>query len=103
MRTGRVYKIIHTQSNIIYISSTFQELRYRFREHKNAFKEYLKGKRGFICLYLFFEKYGIEKFRIIPIAEYQVIDKKHLMVYEQLWINKLNSINKNNSFQLLRG
>jgi hypothetical protein len=38
---------------------------------------------------------------MILIAEYQVADRKHLLVYEQLWMNKLKSCNKSHSFQLL--
>lgn len=37
---------------------------------------------------------------MILIKEYQVVDRKSLLAFEQLWINKLKSINKNNSFRI---
>jgi hypothetical protein len=36
---------------------------------------------------------GIENFDMQLIKCYNVFDRQHLRAYEQLWINKLNSIN----------
>ncbi len=91
-KTGRVYKIIHNQSDIVYIGSTFNRLNDRFYCHK-------KNKNTAIGKY--FTKYGIENFKIILIKEYKVIDKYHLQMYEQLWMNKIKNININKSFQPL--
>jgi hypothetical protein len=107
IRTGSVYKIIHNQSDIVYVGSTFLSfLRHRFQHHKDSYKKYLKGK--YTCaIYPYFEKYGIENFKIILIKKYAVYcdnrdDSRHLRVYEQLWINKLNCININSAFQPLK-
>lgn len=87
---GKIYKIIHTQSDIVYIGSTMNELRVRFNQHKT--NNYNKcAIRDLIT------QYGQEQFKIILIKEYKVIDKKHLLAYEQLWINKLKCINTNNT------
>ncbi|GMF38340.1 unnamed protein product [Phytophthora lilii] len=86
---GKIYKIIHNQSNIIYIGSTFNDLKGRFAQHKADYK-----RKHNISIYEYFERYGIENFKIILIKEYEVIDRRHLEVYEQLWINKLKPINK---------
>jgi len=101
-KTGRIYKIIHRQSNICYVGSTFNRLSDRFRRHKYSFTQYLNNKQPNTSIYSYFQQYGVENFSIILIKEYQVCDKKHLLIYEQLWINKLKPINKNASCQLLK-
>jgi len=95
-KNGKVYKIIHNQSDIVYIGSTFNRLNDRFYCHK---QDHGMGKTLSICKY--FTEYGIENFKIILIKEYKVIDKKHLLMYEQLWMNKIKNINLNKSFQPL--
>jgi hypothetical protein len=99
---GKVYKIIHNQSNVIYIGSTFQDLKYRWSSHKSIFKTWSeKGetKRG-ISIYRYFEKYGVCNFKMVLIKEYEVCDRYHLQVYEQLWINKLRPCNEISPFSL---
>lgn len=99
--TGRVYKIIHTQSNICYVGSTFNTIRDRFHCHQTGFRFWESGKnKSTISIYPFFKQYGIDQFKMVLIKEYQVCDKNHLEVYEQLWINKLKPINKQSSFSI---
>ena len=93
MKIGRVYKIIHNQSDIVYVGSTFNQLRHRFYCHKT------KGCSSSIGKYI--EKYGKKNFTIMLIKEYQVCDRKHLKVWEQFWINKLNCINIYNAIPFL--
>jgi len=98
---GRVYKIIVNCSNDIYVGSTLQECRRRWQEHKANYRSWLNN----VCKtkttsFELFEKYGIDNCKIILIREYQVVDKEHLKVYEQLWINKLKPINKVNPLVL---
>lgn len=98
LRSGKVYKIICSQTNDVYVGSTFNELRIRLRQHKYQFKQWVDEKSNEVSIYPYFETHGIENFKIILIKEYKVVDKDHLHAYEQLWINKLNPINKNNPF-----
>ena len=93
-KIGRVYKIIHNQSNIFYIGSTFSELRNRFQYHS-----YENNK---CSIYPYIKKYGIKNFKIILIKEYKVFDKLQLLSLEQLWMNKLKPINNRKSFQPLK-
>lgn len=95
-KNGKVYKIIHNQSDIVYIGSTLNRLNDRFYNHK---KDYENGK--VLSIYKYFTKYGIENFKIILIKEYRVVDRKHLLMYEQLWMNKIKNINIIKSFQPL--
>jgi hypothetical protein len=94
MKIGKVYKIICTQSNDVYVGSTFNTLRDRWRDHKNSFKDSLNKKNMECSIYPYFKQYGIENFKIILIKEYNVYDRKELLVYETLWVCKLKSINK---------
>lgn len=93
---GLVYKIIHNQSNICYVGSTFNNLKNRWQMHKNY-----KSNKTECSIVKYFEKYGIENFKIILIKKYEVYDRKQLLALEQLWINKLKSININKAFQPL--
>ena len=93
MKVGRVYKIVHHQSDIVYVGSTFNELRYRFYDHQK------KTRSTSICKYI--QKYGKKNFKIMLIKEYQVCDRKHLNAWEQFWINKLICINRKGAIPLL--
>jgi len=87
--------MVHNQSNVVYVGSTFNQLKKRWAQHKSQFKT----DPSEISIYSYFKKHGIENFKIVLIKEYEVSsknlqDKKHLSVYETLWIKKLNAINK---------
>ena len=95
MKIGKVYKIIHKDSDAIYVGSTIQSLKIRFRDHRNrnlVIGEYIK-------------KYGVDRFEIILLNTYQICDIKHLHAYEQLWLNKLRKhcINKQEVIDFLCG
>jgi hypothetical protein len=96
-RTGRIYKIICSKSNDVYVGSTFNVLKARMQGHKIAFKrgEMLGG-------YPQFMEHGWESLKMILISEYQVVDRKHLLMYETLWMNKLQACNINLAFQILK-
>lgn len=91
---GHIYKIICClDSDFVYIGSTFNELKQRFQGHKNQYKLWLKDKKNNLSTYPYFDKYGIDNFKIILIKSYKVCrelqrDNTHLKVYEQIWINK---------------
>jgi hypothetical protein len=101
-KIGRVYRIVCLCDPAIqYVGSTFNQLRHRFMSHKRGFKEWIKNGNtsSTVSIFTYFEKHGIENFRMILIKEYNVYanhvkDSKHLHAYEQLWINKLKCINK---------
>ena len=87
-----VYKIIHNQSNICYVGSTTLSLAKRFSLHTSQ-NDTTIGR--------YIEQYGPENFTMILIKEYDVVDAKCAIGYEQLWINKLKPINKMNPSNLL--
>ena len=87
MKIGKVYKIVHNQSDICYVGSTFNELKQRFYNHKNS-------KKNLCVIRKYMDKLGKNNFKMILIKEYKVCDKQHLRTKEQLWINKINCINQ---------
>jgi uncharacterized UPF0160 family protein len=99
-KIGNIYKIIHTQSNIVYVGSTFNEIRTRFSQHKSSYSKWLNGKHSDISIYPYFKEFGIEQFKMILIKSYEVSDRAQLQAYEQLWINWLKPINKNGLFRI---
>jgi hypothetical protein len=86
---GRVYKIVCSINDIVYIGSTFNTLRDRFQKH---------GSKSRCMISNYINELGRNKFKIILIKEYQVVDRAHLNAYEQLWINKTKCINRNSPF-----
>lgn len=103
MRIGKIYKIVVGQSNQCYVGSTFNSLiKYRFRHHKEDYRRFKNGTASKVSVYDLFDKYGIENCKMILIKEYLVVDRLHLKMYEQLWINKLNTINQVNCFTMLK-
>lgn len=90
---GRVYKIVDSQSDDVYIGSTVQKLSVRFHNH-------------FSCTYTSIGKlmreHGKSRYKIILIKEYEVADVKQLHAYEQLWINRAKCINKQSAFSIVK-
>jgi len=100
--TGRVYKIQCQVADVCYIGSTFNTLRNRWQLHKRDYGTWLKDRtKSCVSIYPFFEKHGIENFKILLVKEYQVCrtnqkDRKHLAAYETLWIcrHRKTAVNK---------
>ena len=101
-KIGKVYRITKNDDPTInYVGSTFTTLRQRWSNHKAS---------NFCSISEYFNKYGIDKFKIILIKEYEVYvenqkDNKQLKAYEQLWINKFRlkkcCINKRDAFVII--
>ncbi|KAG6946605.1 hypothetical protein JG687_00016596 [Phytophthora cactorum] len=87
---GRVYRIIHLESDLCYIGSTMNRLSWRWQGHKNNFRRWLEGKHTHISIFPYFE------------THYEVVDQQHLQAYEQLWVVKFRktAVNKNNVFTI---
>jgi len=94
-KEGLIYKIIcKTDDTFCYIGSTYNKLSQRWREHKYRYRRWIEKKNTRkYSIFPYFEKYGIDNFKMIEIKKYKVCaenirDKKHLSVYELLWILK---------------
>ena len=87
---GIIYKLVNSDDkNFIYIGST-TNLHTRLIRHKS-------NKHSIIhSLNL-----DINKYEIVELSKYEVVDKTHLLAYEQLYINKFkNNSNRNNPFKI---
>ena len=80
---GKIYMIIDTKEGDVYVGSTIQRLCDRFRTH-NIFKDYNKEK---------------SKCKMILIEEYPCKSEEELHMREQTWIDKIDCINKLNSYR----
>ncbi|GMF27620.1 unnamed protein product [Phytophthora lilii] len=99
---GHIYRIIHLESDIQYVGSTFNGPRKRWQQHKKHYREWLSDKHRGMAIYQYFHQHGIDTFKLILIKTYEVEDRTHLEAYEKLWINKLNCVNKNNPFRITK-
>lgn len=101
---GKIYQISCPEMlGKCYVGSTHGTLKKRWDIHKALYVEWLNGQGGTYAIFPFFKKYGLEKFTIQLIKEYDCVDKNHIRVYEQLWINKTGSkaVNKKSACQVL--
>jgi hypothetical protein len=64
----------------------------------SSYKYDSEDEYGKCEIYEYFKMYGIENFNITSLGEYKIINKNHLLAYEQLWMNKLENINLNKAF-----
>lgn len=96
-RTGRIYKIVCSKSDDVYVGSTFNALRTRMSQHHASFKS-----GSGLAIYPSFKQHGWASLKMILIETYEVVDRKHLMMYETLWFNKLRVVNTQIPFQPIR-
>jgi group I intron endonuclease len=95
-RAGNIYKIICSKSNDVYVGSSFNALRTRMEQHKSSFRQ-----SDGLAKYPTFKRHGWKSLKMIHIETYQVVDRRHLEMYEQLWCNRLKSINIAQPFNIL--
>jgi hypothetical protein len=94
MQVGIIYRIFHNDSDIQYVGMTMKSLYERWQRHVSEHK----STGGKCSIHHHMLEHGIESFQIVELKKYNVIDEKHLKVYETLWINKLKCVNRNVSF-----
>ena len=97
---GHIYKIIARQGGECYVGSTFQELRYRWTGHKCHYKRWKDGKSDYTSSYDLFERYGVDNCQIVLIKSYEVVDRRHLEMYETLWVCRLKPVNEISPFRI---
>lgn len=98
---GRIYRIIHLESEVCYIGSTFNKLKHRWQQHKSDYQKWSDGKaRCHANIHRSFKEHGIEQFKMILVREIDVCDRAHLEMYEQLAINRFRKtcVNSNSAF-----
>lgn len=84
--TGKVYKITSSQTDKIYIGSTFEKyLSNRLSGHRTNYKQYIQGKCGYITSFKLLEYDDCE---IELIKKYDNITKQELQAKEGKYIKK---------------
>lgn len=99
---GFVYRIEDTLAlDIHYIGSTQTSLEERFITHKCNYFKWLKGqKNNKIAIYPHFLKYGLDKFKIELLGEYEIKNKQDLLIWEQYHMdNNKDCINLKKAYQ----
>lgn len=95
---GIVYVIsCKKDTKLFYVGSTVDTLNNRFQNHLYLYLHWCETGRtstGKISIYPYFDKFGLDNFEIKSVWTGKICDKKHLSAYEQLYINKYKSINK---------
>jgi ATP-dependent Lon protease len=79
----------------------------RFETHRKDYNSWKDGKKNCCSCFPYFDKYGIENFKIVLIKSYDVVrthikDRKHLEAYETLWICKTKCVNQILPIQYLK-
>ena len=82
---GRIYKIVNTKTTDIYVGSTTQEIKNRFKTHRSNAR---MGKTE--DLYECIRKNGVEHFSIELLEEFELNSKADLGVKEREYYEKLN-------------
>ena len=85
MKTARIYKIVNTKTVDIYIGSTIQTLRKRFKAHRSNAKLEKSGK-----LYDCMRSNGIEHFTIELLEEFEIQKTEEIGIREREYYIKLN-------------
>lgn len=80
---GKIYKIISSNSDSVYIGSTVQKLNQRLNEH--------------VCLYTN-EIVKCGDYKIILIELYPCVTRDELLKREQYWIDNSNVVNKKKAY-----
>lgn len=88
MDNGKIYKLINTENDKIYIgSSNNQYLSQRIDRHRQMCKD-ITGRRD-SKLYIHMREIGVEKFQIELIEKFVCETKQQLVEREQYWIEQL--------------
>ena len=100
---GIIYQIYYINNpKINYIGSSFNNVSLRWIDHMSDYNKYLKDDRKpASAIYPYFKELNIKNFEIRELKECKVIDKNHLKMYEQLYINKYKPVNRVNPFNIL--
>jgi hypothetical protein len=95
-QNGKIYKLVWSETNKIYIGSTCQKLSGRKADHIKSFKQYQRGKRDKTSSFTLIEQFGFD-FKIILLEDFPCQRKEQLVAREQYYINKYRDIiiNKN--------
>ena len=82
---GKIYKIISSQTDQLYIGSTIQPLSKRLYEHRRHFQNHKEGSYHYVSS---FDMIAYDDHAIILIENYSCKTKEQLLAREQFWIDE---------------
>jgi hypothetical protein len=93
---GKIYKIVvDTQEEYKpYVGSTIQTLSNRMSEHRSGYKY----KKNICSSFNLFERFGVDKCKIILIEEYSCDTHEQLLSRERYWFDNIECCNKMKPF-----
>lgn len=91
-QNGKIYKIITTNSDDIYIGSTTNTLKSRLSDHVKKFKKYRNG--GNVNYMTSFQILEQDNYGIILLENYPCTSKKELHLKEREWMENNKCVNK---------
>ena len=89
-KRGKIYKL--TGNGLIYFGSTTQPLNVRIGGHRQHYRYYLNGKRGFITSFKLFE--NDEETKITLVEDFACDRKEQLLARERWYIENNDCVNK---------
>jgi hypothetical protein len=90
--TGKIYKLVSTMTDKVYIGSTKLPLNERLNIHLNHYKSFLNKKYHYVSSFLILEN---DDYEIILIEDYPCETKEQLKDREQFYILSNECVNKN--------
>jgi len=93
---GKVYKIVvdTKEEYLPYVGSTIEELSRRMAGHRGTYKHWKKNGKGHLRSYDLFDKFGVDKCKIILLEEYPCENISQLLMKEREWFDKMECCNK---------
>jgi hypothetical protein len=94
---GKIYKIeaINGDEGDVYIGSTTKELlSQRMSKHRSQYKNWMNGIGSKITSYVLFEKYGMEKCKIVLMENVNATSSDELRAREAFYIKSMECVNK---------
>ena len=87
---GKIYKIVNSETDDVYVGSTTQSLSKRFYDHKSTMKSSKCVNRK---LYTHIKHIGLDKCFIELIENFQCNNKEELNAREGFWIRQISTLN----------
>ena len=96
---GKVYKIVvdTDEKYLPYVGSSCQTLCQRMAGHRATYKKW-KGEKGKCASFDLFERFGVDKCKIILLEEYPCDSIMKLLMKEREWFDKIECCNQRRPF-----
>jgi hypothetical protein len=93
---GKIYKIVADTNEEYkpYVGSTIESLSRRMGGHRRTYKHWKNKGGGYMTSYDLFDKFGVDKCKIILLEEYSCENISQLLMKEREWFDKMECCNQ---------